>query len=116
MVPLGISLVQLVRQQQLEENVRKVLVEDTVTFENLNIELVSSQTNWQVSPPKVYMVVNANEAITPKQVGLLENYIARRMNQPFQLVFRVSEVKDVTKESSSPSAELELLPEPALAD
>lgn len=115
-VPLGISLVQLVRQQQLEENVRKVLVEDTVTFENLNIELVSSQTNWQVSPPKVYMVVNANEAITPKQVGLLENYIARRMNQPFQLVFRVSEVKDVTKESSSPSAELELLPEPALAD
>ncbi|MEM8503431.1 MAG: DUF389 domain-containing protein [Cyanobacteria bacterium P01_D01_bin.1] len=115
-LPLGVSLVQLVRQQQLEENVKKALIEDTVTFENLNVELVSSRTNWQVSPPKVYMVVNASEAITPKQVGLLERYIARRMNQSFQFVFRVSEVKDVTKESSLPSAEIELLPERAPTD
>ncbi len=110
-LPLGISLARLVRQQQLEDNVRRALVEDTVTFENLNMELVSSRTNWQVSPPKVYMVVNASELITPKQVGLLEDYIARRMNQPFQFVFRVSEVEEVTKESSLPSTESGLSPE-----
>ena len=115
-LPLGISLVKLVRQQQLEENVRRALIEDSVTFENLNMELVSSRTNWQVSPPRVYMMVNASELITPKQVGLLEDYIEQRMNQPFEFVFRVSEVKDVTEESSLPGTQIELLPKQVSAD
>lgn len=101
-IPLGLSLIQLIRQNQLEANVKRVLVEETETFKDL--QLVSSQTNWQLSPPEVRMVVNANGPITPVQVSLLEQYIARQMKRPFRFVFQVSEVKEVTRESSEPSA------------
>ncbi|MGD1895388.1 MAG: DUF389 domain-containing protein [Phormidesmis sp.] len=93
-VPLGLSLVQLVRQNQLEANVKRAL-QNTQTFQNL--ELVSSRTNWQLPVPEVRMVVNSSQPITPRQVELLENHIARRMNQPFRFVFQVSEVQEVTR-------------------
>ena len=103
-IPLGISLVELVRQNQLEANVRRAL-EDTETFKN--IALVSSTTNWQLTVPEVEMVVNASEPITPRQVELLEEYITRRMGQPFRFVFQVSEIKEVTREAAGLSSTME---------
>ncbi|MEL7328585.1 MAG: DUF389 domain-containing protein [Cyanobacteria bacterium J06559_1] len=100
-IPLGISLVELVRQNQLEANVKRALIEDTQTFRA--VEMVSSRTNWQLPIPEVHMVVNASEPITPRQVEQLEDYIARRMKQRFRFVFQVSEVKEVTRESVQPS-------------
>ncbi len=106
-IPLGFSLIDMVRQNRLEANVKRALVEDTQTFRNM--ELVSSRTNWQLPIPEVRMVVSASQPITPKQVTLLENYIARRMNQRFRFVFQVSEMKEVTRETTEPSAESEVL-------
>ena len=105
-IPLGFSLAELVRQNRLEANVKRALVEDTQTFRNM--ELVSSRTNWHLPVPEVRMVVNANQPITPRQVELLEDYIARRMKQRFRFVFQVSEVKEVTRETVEPSAEKEI--------
>jgi len=102
-IPLGISLVELVRQNQLEANVKRALIEDTQTFQYM--QLVSSDTNWQASPPEVNMVVNATRPITPRQVELLEDYISRRMNQPFRFVFQVSEIKEVTREDVQPAVD-----------
>ncbi|MEM6597798.1 MAG: DUF389 domain-containing protein [Cyanobacteria bacterium P01_D01_bin.36] len=104
-IPLGISLVELVRQNQLEANVERALVEDTQTFQNM--ALVSSTTNWQLPVPEVQMVVNASEPITPAQVKQLEDYITRRMNQPFRFVFHVSEIKEVTRDEVQPSHTME---------
>ena len=98
-VPLGLSLVQLVRQNQLEANLKRALVQDTETFRN--IELVSSRTNWQLPVPEVRMVVNASQPITPTQVELLENYILRRMNRQFHFVFQVSERCSAQQKHSS---------------
>ncbi|MEL6352540.1 MAG: DUF389 domain-containing protein [Cyanobacteria bacterium J06627_28] len=108
-VPLGLGLVELVRQNQLEANVKRALLEETKTFQNM--QLVSSYTNWQASPPEVSMVVNASEPITPRQVMLLEEYIMRRMNQPFRFIFTVSEVKEVTREDVQLSPSMEDLSE-----
>lgn len=106
--PLGFSLVQLVRQNQLEANLQLIL-DKTETFKN--IELVRSYTNWQMTPPEVYMVVNAKEGpITPKQVSLLEAHIQQKMQRSFHLTFQVSEVKEVTRDSSGPSPRTDTLP------
>ncbi len=105
-LPLGIGLVELVRQNQLEVNVKRALEEETLTFKN-NLELVSSRTDWQMEPPVVQMIVNSKEPITPNQVKLLEDYISRRMNQPFRFVFQVSEVKEVTRDKVQPSGSFE---------
>lgn len=103
-IPLGIGLVELVRQNQLEANVKKAL-KDTHTFQNM--ALVSSKTEWHLPIPEVQMVVNASEPITPRQVELLEEYINRRMGQPFRFVFQVSEIKEVTREEIGPSSTME---------
>ncbi len=101
-VPLGISLVELVRQNQLEANMRAYLAK-TETFKRVG--LVSSRTDWQTLPPEVHMVVNSNGPITTRQVALLEQYIAEKMEQPFRLIFQVSEVKEVTRDAAGPSDE-----------
>lgn len=95
-VPLGVSLTRLVRQNQLEANVREILLEETETFKN--VEMVSSFTNWRQSPPLVEMEVNAPSPITSKQVQLLEDFVASKMNRPFTFVFQVKEVREVTNQ------------------
>ena len=100
-VPLGLSLVRLVRQNQLEANVKRALVQDTETFRS--IELVSSRTNWQLPVAEVRMVVNASQPITSRQVELLENYILRRMDRQFHFVFQVSQIQEVTREEIADS-------------
>ena len=107
-IPLGLGLVELVRQNQLEANVKRALLEETQTFQNM--QLVSSYTNWQASPPEVYMAVNASEPISPQQVSMLENYIAGRMDQEFRFIFRVSEVQEITREETQLSPRMEDFP------
>ena len=97
-VPLGISLTRLVRQNQLEANVREILLKETETFKN--VEMVSSRTDWRMSPPLVQMEVNAPAPITPKQVRLLEAFVASKMSRPFIFVFQVREVRRVTNQMS----------------
>lgn len=100
-IPLGISLIELVRQNQLEANLRTYLAK-TETFQRVG--LVSSDTDWRVYPPKVNMVVNASEPITSHQVKLLEEHIAAQMKRPFRFVFQVSEVSEVTRDETQPSS------------
>lgn len=99
-VPLGISFAQLVRQAQLEASLRQALLNRTVTFQRL--ELLSSSTDWLATPPEVRLNVRAREPITPKQVALLEAFLQREMGQPFRLVFVVSEVDEIRRDSQKP--------------
>ena len=107
MIPLSLSLIGLVRQNHLEAKLDEVL-SDTQTFQNLR--LVSSETNWQLSPPEVYMVVNSSVPVTPKQVQLLEEHIAVKMNQPFRFIFQVNEVREVTRDEINLSPTMDSLP------
>lgn len=101
-IPLGFSLVKLVRQNQLEATLQSYL-ERTETFKRVGV--VSSHTDWQITPPEVRMVVNSNGPITARQVELLEAHIKKEMGRHFRFVFQVSEVKEVTKEGVQPSTE-----------
>lgn len=101
-VPLAISLVQLVRQNRAEDSVRDALVNGTVTFQRL--ELIDSNIDWLKSPPEVRLTVYSTEPVTPTQVGLLETYVTQRMRRPFRLIFEVSEVSEITKEEIQPAS------------
>ncbi len=101
-VPLAISLVELVRQNRAEDSVRDALVGGTVTFQRL--ELIDLDIDWLPKTPEVRLTVYSTEPVTPKQVGLLEEYVAGRMNRPFRLIFEVSEVQEVTREEVQPAS------------
>lgn len=93
LVPLGISFARLVRQTQLEASLRRALLNRTVTFQR--VQLFRSSTNWLVNPPEVRLSVRAKEAVTPRQVQLLEEFVEREMGQAFTLIFEVGQVEEV---------------------
>lgn len=92
-IPLGVSFFQLTRQTRLEASLRRALVNRTITFQRLVV--IKSDVNWLTSPPQVRLSVRAKGVVTPRQVQLLEEFIAKEMGQQFQLVFEVAQVEEV---------------------
>lgn len=99
-IPLGVSFARLVRQAQLENSLRRALLNRTVTFGRL--QLLNSNTNWLTNPPEVRLSVRAREPVTPRQVELLEEFIEREMGQPFTLIFEVGQVEEIRRSEPTP--------------
>jgi uncharacterized hydrophobic protein (TIGR00271 family) len=97
LIPLTVSFTQLVRQAQLETHLKQALLNRTVTFQRL--ELLKTDTNWLTNPPQVRLSVRAQEPVTSKQVRLLETFLSKEMGQAFTLVFEVSQVTEVKRET-----------------
>jgi uncharacterized membrane protein len=89
--------VELIRQAQLEASLKRALLNRTITFQR--VELIKSDANWLTNPPQVRLTVRSREALTPKQVQLLEEFVAKEMGQHFTLIFEVSQVEEVRREN-----------------
>ncbi|NJS16482.1 MAG: DUF389 domain-containing protein [Nostocaceae cyanobacterium CSU_2_110] len=96
-LPLSISFAQLVQQTNIETSLKNALLTKTITFERL--ELLKISTNWLTNPPTVRLIVRTKKPITPKQVRLLEKFVLEEMGQPFTLVFEISQVEEVRRET-----------------
>lgn len=99
LIPLGWRFAQLAEQARLESGLRKALVNKTVTFQRL--ELVDLKGNWLTDPPHIRLVVYAKEAVTPKQVDLIEEFLARELGKKFTLVFIVNYVEEIQGDSAA---------------
>ncbi|MEN9218186.1 MAG: DUF389 domain-containing protein [Gloeomargarita sp. DG_2_bins_126] len=97
LVPLGISFLELTRQNRLEANLRHALLSRTITFQR--VELIRARTDWYTNPPQTRLTVRAQKPITPRQVKLLEEFLERQMGQKFVLIFDVNPVQEVRSES-----------------
>jgi uncharacterized hydrophobic protein (TIGR00271 family) len=97
LIPLGISFVELLRQAQLEASLKRALLNRTITFQR--VVLIRSDVNWLSDPPQVRLNVRTNEALTPKQVGLLEEFVEKEMGENFTLIFEVSQTEEVRREN-----------------
>ncbi|MEG4082157.1 DUF389 domain-containing protein [Microcoleus sp. POL10_C6] len=94
-IPLGVSFAELIEQAQLEASLKRALLNRTITFQR--VELIKTDTNWLMKPPEVRLIVRSSEALTPKQVQLLEAFVEKEMGQPFTLIFQVSQVEEVRR-------------------
>ncbi|MEG4623517.1 DUF389 domain-containing protein [Microcoleus sp. w1-18aA5] len=92
-IPLGVSFAELIEQAQLEVSLKRALLNRTITFQR--VELIKTDTNWLTKPPEVRLIVRSSEALTPKQVKLLEAFVEKEMDQKFILIFQVSQVEEV---------------------
>lgn len=99
-IPLGLSLFQLLRQAQLEYTLKVVLLSQTITV-GQQVELVKTQINWSTKIPTVYLRVRAKEPVTPKQVRLVQEFVSQQLKQPFKLVFEVAPVQNVVADHPS---------------
>lgn len=102
-LPLGASTLRLLQQNQLEASVKNALLDRTLTFQR--VSLVDMNTNWVTTPPEIALTVRASEPITPKQVELLEQFVAREIGRPYKLIFLVSHVSEITNELPNEGSE-----------
>lgn len=93
-VPLAISLRNLVQQASVENALRRALTTQTVTFRHAN--LVSSKFDWLSNPPTATLLVRSSEMFTAHQVALLEAFARRATGQRFHFVIEVSRVQSMT--------------------
>jgi uncharacterized hydrophobic protein (TIGR00271 family) len=96
LLPLGLSFFRLVLHSQLEASLRSALLDRTITFQR--VDLIGIDTNWLTTPPQARLFVFTPDPLTPKQVRLLEEFVALEINQPFELIFEVSTTNEVKRE------------------
>ncbi len=100
-IPLAANLFHLIDQAQVERAVRTSLSR-TVTFSRLTV--VSLKVNWLSDPPQIDMVVRTDQTVTPKQIGLVEQFVKRQTGRPFHLVVEVARVEEVTSSPLTPES------------
>lgn len=100
LIPLGVSFVQMVQQNQLEAALKRVLLTRTVTFRR--VQLMDTDINWYAQPPEVRLTVMSQEPITPRQVELLEEFISRELGLSMTLIVSVSQLEEVRRKPHAP--------------
>lgn len=89
-LPLGVSFWRLIQQAQVNESVRKILVDRTL-FDGQDIEVIDSENiDWNASPPSVKVILRATKTITPEKVSSVERSIENELGRKFKLVFDVT--------------------------
>lgn len=95
-LPLGASFIRLVRQAQLETGIINTLNETITVTEGVEDAII--EVDWTANPPVVYILLQTGKEVFPNQVGLVENFIERKLGQSFKLVFFVNKFTEVTSE------------------
>jgi uncharacterized membrane protein len=95
LIPLGITLTQLIQQADLKHSLERALLDRTITFQRT--QLIALDPNWLTNPPEVRLTVVASDPITPNQVKLLEDFVENEMGQSFHLIFEISQFQEVTR-------------------
>ncbi|MEA5592816.1 TIGR00341 family protein [Rivularia sp. UHCC 0363] len=94
-IPLSLSFLSLVQQTRLEANIKKAFLSKTLTFREVKLE--KTETNWLTNPPEIRLTVRSKEALTSKQVGLLEDFINQQMKGKYSLVVEIPQVEEVKR-------------------
>lgn len=105
LVPLSLSLVALIQQEQLKATVKELLQRETITIgrqtQLVSITLSRPTFFWEKMPNRVLLTVTnrSERPITPKQVQELENFLEQRLGEKLKLVVRIFEFQEVTTDS-----------------
>ncbi len=110
-IPLSLSLITLIRQEQLQATIKTILQRETITL-GQQAQLVRIQLTpravfpWESAPDLLKLVVThqAGNPITPKQVQELERFLEQRIHKQLTLVVQSFEFEEVTSQDIAPSA------------
>ncbi|MBD1915135.1 MULTISPECIES: TIGR00341 family protein [Cyanophyceae] len=102
-IPLGATTLRLFQQNQLEASVERALLDRTLTFQR--VTLVDMDANWLTKPPEISLTVRSSESISPNQVELLEQFLARELGRAYRLTFLVNQLDVITSDPNSKDAD-----------
>ncbi len=103
-VPLFLSFWTLLAKASLQSTIKEKLLRETITV-GQQVDLIKPvEVNWNKNPPEVYLSVRAKTPVTSKQVREVEEYLYRRLGKRFNLVFQVSQLREIRSDDSPPLA------------
>ncbi|WP_413162822.1 DUF389 domain-containing protein [Capilliphycus salinus ALCB114379] len=94
--PLGLSLIRLIIQGQVEYNLTRIFTRNTLTGQR--VELLDTDMIWTRQPVSVYLKVRSKDPITPKQVRLVQEFLEERMGRNFELIVLLDSITEVKAE------------------
>ncbi len=94
-IPLTLSFISLVEQTRLQANIRRAFISETLTFKEVKLE--KTETNLLTNPPEIRLTVRSKKRLTPKQVGLLEDFINKKMKANYTLIIEIPQVEEVRR-------------------
>jgi uncharacterized hydrophobic protein (TIGR00271 family) len=108
-LPLFLSLFNLIQRERLEGIIRDNLQRRTITF-GQQTRLISLDVRWSYpwsqTPSKLTLVVQAipdREPVTSQQVKNVEDYLQERMGRKFKITVQVSQFVEITSDEPKPS-------------
>lgn len=107
LVPLGARFLDLVRQLRLQREIRTQLTMNTVTLSQ-DVSRVRTRIDWTNEPPILYVSLEANKEITPRQVRLVEQFLRDRNYPNFKIIFQVSPIIEVEADNAADLQEFTL--------
>lgn len=106
LIPLGLSMNELVLENKLSMEINKLLKEKTFTFKNVRLQNVEVK-RFKVPMDVVATVYGSETEFQPKQVRAVQEFLTRNTGVPLQFRLRVIPLREisaveVTPEQSSP--------------
>jgi len=104
LIPLGGSFIGLLRQGEVEETVRKILVKETLTFSDPElVDIQQIDIDWDKEQIRIIVRVTDPDLPSFKQVTLVQEEINKRLKSNFQLVAQRTAVDVVGPVKVAPS-------------
>ena len=104
LIPLGGSFIGLLRQGEVEETVRKILVKETLTFSDPElVDIQQINIDWDKEQIRIIVRVTDPDLPSFKQVTLVQEEINKRLKSNFQLVAQRTAVDVVGPVKVAPS-------------
>ena len=104
LIPLGGSFIGLLRQGEVEETVRKILVKETLTFSDPElVDIQQINIDWDKEQIRIIVRVTDPDLPSFKQVTLVQEEINKRLKSNFQLVAQRTAVDVVGPVKVDPS-------------
>lgn len=108
MIPLGASFFRLLQQQQIETEINRKLINETITV-GRDVENVQVKIVWTTKTPVITVTLQTDKQISPRQVRLVQDYLNQRLDRTFDVIFSVIPVKRITGEDKDiPTFPLEM--------
>lgn len=110
-VPLALSMRELILENQISVNIKEILRERTVTFKGVQLYDVRVE---RFKKPMIVLatVLSRGEPITPRQVALVQDFLVRELSIPIEFRLQIIPATQITATGVSGAAGklLELMP------
>lgn len=95
MIPLGSSFFRLLEQKNIEKEINRQLINETITV-GRDVENVKVKVRWTSKRPIISVILQTDKDISPNQVRLVEELINKRLNRNFEVIFWVIPIRNIT--------------------